>query len=86
MSSIYVNRCGAIVTPQHTKGGDLTGDEGSEICIYCDHSVAWGSGRYVNRIPADDGERVGFMCTECLHEDDSNGYDNPADDDLVCPF
>jgi len=27
-----------------------------EQCIYCDQSVAWGSGLYVNRIPADDGE------------------------------
>ncbi len=36
-----------------------------ERCIECDHSVAFGSGRYVNRIPADDGERAGWMCAEC---------------------
>ena len=39
-----------------------------EHCIYCNQSVAWGSGLYVNRIPADDGEKTGFawsaMCAE----------------------
>lgn len=39
-----------------------------EQCIYCDESVAWGSGLYVNRIPADDGERMGFMCAICLDD------------------
>lgn len=39
-----------------------------EQCIYCDQSVALGSGLYVNRIPADDGERIGFMCAECLDD------------------
>lgn len=37
-----------------------------EQCIYCDQSVAWGSGLYVNRIPADDGEKTGFACSTCL--------------------
>ena len=39
-----------------------------ELCLYCDNSVAFGSGFYVNRIPADDGEREGWMCSQCLHE------------------
>ena len=39
-----------------------------EQCIYCDESVAWGSGLYVNRIPADDGEKTGFMCGVCVEE------------------
>ena len=39
-----------------------------EHCIYCNQSVAWGSGLYVNRIPADDGEKTGFMCAVCVEE------------------
>ena len=40
----------------------------NEKCIYCEKSVAWGSGLYVNRIPADDGERTGFMCGVCVDD------------------
>ena len=36
-----------------------------EVCISCGASVAPGSGLYVNRIPADDGESIGFLCAEC---------------------
>jgi len=35
------------------------------LCVYCDRDTYWGSGRFVNRIPADDGERIGWMCAEC---------------------
>jgi hypothetical protein len=52
----------------------------SENCYECGLSVAWGSGRFVNRVPADapldedlpschvldpDGE---WICAECLDE------------------
>ena len=37
-----------------------------EHCIYCNQSVAWGSGLYVNRIPSDYGEKTGFACSTCL--------------------
>ena len=36
-----------------------------EHCIDCGDSVAQGSGKYVNRIPADDGEKSGFLCADC---------------------
>ena len=40
----------------------------SEDCIECGHSTAFGSGRFVNRLPADNGERDGWLCPECLAE------------------
>ena len=39
-----------------------------EHCVECSQSVAWGSGRYVNRIPADNGTH-GYVCAECLSEE-----------------
>jgi hypothetical protein len=33
-----------------------------EICISCVESVEWGSGRFVNRVPTDDG----WLCEECV--------------------
>jgi len=36
-----------------------------DLCIDCMQSTAWGSGRFINRIPADNGERNGFLCYEC---------------------
>lgn len=35
-------------------------------CIDCLQSTAWGSGRFVNRIPADNGELNGYLCYECF--------------------
>lgn len=34
----------------------------SDTCIDCGASTAWGSGKYVNRVPADDG----YLCADCL--------------------
>ena len=38
-------------------------------CVICGHGTDFGSGRFVNRIPADivvgDEVRVGMMCEEC---------------------
>lgn len=36
-----------------------------DACVSCGHDTKFGSGRFVNRIPADDGEKTGFMCAEC---------------------
>ena len=53
--------------------------DGGEACVYCGQSVAWGSGRYVDRIPADTfdddaGEYVeGYLCAECQGPDDDDG-------------
>ena len=34
-------------------------------CIACGEDTSFGSGRFVNRIPADDGKKDGFLCAEC---------------------
>jgi hypothetical protein len=36
-----------------------------ELCTECHQSTAWGSGRFVNRIPSDNGFEQGWMCEEC---------------------
>jgi len=36
-----------------------------EKCVECKESVAAGSGRFVNRIPADNGDHAGFLCPDC---------------------
>ena len=56
----------------------------SEICAECGQSVAWGSGRFVNRVPECNSvivrEEMGrpfpqgdFICSDCdaIHEEDS---------------
>lgn len=35
-------------------------------CIECNKDTSFGSGRFVNRIPADNGVKVGYICAECL--------------------
>lgn len=34
-------------------------------CVECGCSTAFGSGNFVNRIPADNGVKSGYMCAEC---------------------
>lgn len=36
-----------------------------EKCIECLRSTEFGSGLFVNRIPADNGIYIGYMCPEC---------------------
>jgi hypothetical protein len=60
-------------------------------CVYCGNSTAFGSGRFVNRLPVDDGwgcaECSGFACDKCdkqiyLDEDvpdsEGNGFYHQA--------
>ena len=35
------------------------------LCIECWENTSFGSGRFVNRMPADNGMREGVMCAEC---------------------
>lgn len=35
------------------------------LCIECWEDTSFGSGKYVNRIPADNGVRDGYLCAEC---------------------
>lgn len=43
----------------------------TECCIECGDSVALGSGKYVNRIPADCGGTTagGWLCSDCQLEE-----------------
>jgi DNA-directed RNA polymerase subunit RPC12/RpoP len=38
--------------------------ENTDKCVECGESTAFGSGRFVNRIPADEG----WLCPDCLAE------------------
>ena len=49
-----------------------------ENCIDCNQSVKWGSGFYVNRIPADNGIVDGYLCSACQAPED--------DSDLACEW
>lgn len=49
-------------------------------CRDCGHSTALGSGRFVNRLPADDG----YLCAECAAiECDACGELIPLDEDIT---
>ena len=48
-------------------------------CVECRQSTAFGSGRYVNRIPAHTGTLIGYLCAECsLFEGDEEVCTPPA--------
>ena len=61
-------------------------------CVFCEHPTEIGSGRFVNRIPADtyhqhetgDNEyREGYACAECMTTDcDRCGNSIPLDEDI----
>lgn len=36
-----------------------------ERCIKCNCDTAWGSGNFINRIPAEDDNATGYMCVDC---------------------
>jgi len=38
-------------------------------CIDCMQSTAFGSGRFVGRVPADNGELDGYLCLDCLEDE-----------------
>jgi hypothetical protein len=38
---------------------------GIQPCIECDRDTSYGSGLFINRIPADNSERDGLLCVEC---------------------
>ena len=52
-------------------------------CIYCKKDTSFGSGRFVNRISADDGEFDGYACAGCMEiECDRCGKMIGLDDDV----
>ena len=55
-------------------------------CIECMRSTVFGSGLFVNRLPADNDKYIGYLCPECnwlecdrcdekIYEDDCTPYD-----------
>lgn len=36
-----------------------------DLCLWCRGDTSFGSGRFVNRIPAGTEEEEGYMCAEC---------------------
>jgi hypothetical protein len=58
-------------------------------CIECGESTSFGSGRFVNRIPADNGVVSGYMCPECQCMKCDRCHEmvleyEIIDDDIVC--
>ena len=55
-----------------------------EICIECKKSVKWGTGLYVNRLPADNDKYIGYLCAECnFHECDRCNEKIYCDEDFT---
>jgi hypothetical protein len=59
----------------------MTNDDFVEICFICEQSVAFGSGRFVNRIPAFRApeEQNAYICEECETSNDEIGYCDECD-------
>ena len=38
------------------------------LCIDCHKDTSFRSGLFVNRVPADNGEEEGYLCSECQME------------------
>ena len=58
--------------------GGVMKDIGNK-CISCFKDTSFGSGRFVNRIPAGDDDYDGYMCSECQYWpeiDDEEEEDN----------
>ena len=62
----------------------------TEECKDCGDSVAWGSGKYVNRLPAESGF---FICADCqciecdkCHQDVIEWGHPPHDDTVIWCF
>ena len=53
-------------------------------CVECLRSTSFGSGLFVNRIPADNDEYIGWLCPECnWHECDRCDEKIYCDEDIT---
>jgi hypothetical protein len=60
--------------------------EGKAPCVHCLEPTVFGSGRFVNRLSTDTGERDGYACSDCTAlECDACGETLPLDDDYQSP-
>ena len=54
------------------------------LCVFCYRDTSFGSGRFVNRVPADNGKEIGYACPECLTMDcDRCDKQIPLDEDIL---
>ena len=49
-----------------------------DMCLWCRKSSAFGSGRFVNRIPASTETEEGYQCGECEAE-----FSREFEDDMI---
>ena len=47
----------------------MTVKDMGDICLECRQDTSWGSGRFVNRIPAGQDFETGYLCAECYEAD-----------------
>lgn len=47
----------------------MTVKDMGDICLDCRQDTSWGSGRFVNRIPAGQDNENGYLCAECYEAD-----------------
>lgn len=51
-----------------------------DLCVSCFDSTVPGSGKFVNRIPADTGTLIGWLCADCQENDDAPPHGIPRPD------
>ena len=74
----------------HPSSGARTVIDVGDHCIDCDRDTSFRSGLFVNRIPADDGEKDGYLCPDCqavecgyCHEPTIE-YGSDGEGDIIC--
>jgi hypothetical protein len=55
-------------------------------CVECGCDTSFGSGNFVNRIPADDGEKEGYMCAFCMASECDRCDKTIAMDEDITPY
>lgn len=46
------------------------------LCVFCRRDTSWGSGRFVNRIPAETDDASGYVCVDCQTSEDDDISDH----------
>ena len=55
-------------------------------CVECGCDTSFGSGNFVNRIPADDGEKEGYLCASCMGTECDRCDKTIAMDEDITPY
>ena len=48
----------------------MTVEDLGNLCVFCRRDTSWGSGRFVNRIPAETDDVSGYVCVDCQTSED----------------